>query len=373
MDVSIHNFRPGAGHGVRPLLLPACTALVVLLVGLLTTEPASGYSLQRIGSNGTIRLRPDDISQAGVPLGRSAEQVFDQGTFQGELLDFSQPLDVNLTATVGATALTALVDRNRAFVVRLNQAERNQCLTEADFAVSIRAVNPADAFASQSGSGSLDVLNFLPVYRDRQGGNCPNQLFYGYQLLLGLDGAMAAGVYGADIEITVTQLGGGPVEALQTSVELDMPGFLLLYHHSQIQIDLRATAIAGALGATTACGADGCVDLGNLVLPVATLGAPIPVGVDAAVGAVNTIQTVTLRDAVGARATGCVTGSYDTATYNVLNVTGGIQPGSGPIGGLQGSPCSLNLSTGDLQFDMDLNQAATTGASATIQITVTGI
>ncbi|HEY5644538.1 MAG TPA: hypothetical protein VIS76_01225 [Pseudomonadales bacterium] len=374
MDVSIHNRRPGTGPGAGPSPFSSWCALFALLgYALLGAAPAHGYSVQRIGPNGTARLQPDDIFQAGTPLGRGTEQVFDQGFFQGELVDFGQPLDVNLSAALSGGALTARVSRRLAFEIRLTQAERDQCLTEADFDVSIRAVSPADSFASQSGGGDLQVLDFAPVYRDRQGGNCPSHLFYGYELSLGLDGAMAEGIYGATIEFSVAQVGGGPVETLQSSVEVGMPGFLLLYHPSQIQIDLRATAIAGALGATTACGEDGCVDLGSRTVSVSAIGSPIAVGLDSAVGAVATLQTITLQNAVGARATGCATGTYQTATYEVLNGTGGIQPGFGPISGIQGVACGLDLSTGDLQFDLDLNQTMSAGATATIQITVTGI
>jgi len=351
--------------GTLVVLISACVCL--------TAEPAHGYSLQRVGANGTIRLRPSDLAQDGVPLGGGSEQVLPQGAFQGEIADFAQPLTIDLPATQAGRSMTATIDRSPAFVIRLSNAERNQCLTEADFDVTIRAVSPLDGFGSQSGVGQLSVLNFTPVYRDRQGGNCPSHLFYGYQLLLGLDDAAAAGVYASTVEVQVAKTGGGPVESLQTSVAVDMPGVLLLYHPSQITVDIRATAVAGALGASSSCGPDGCLDLGSRTLDVTSLSAPIAAGLTGAVSAVNTRQTVTFRDAVGARATGCLTGTFDTATFQVLSTTGGIQPGTGPIAGIQGAPCTLDLTTGDLWFDLDLSQATSNGASATIQITVTGI
>jgi len=375
MDVSIHRPRPDAGHGAGPSCFSLVGVLVVLIsaCACLTTVPAQGYSVQRVGSNGTIRLRPADLAQGGSPLGGGAEQVVPQGTFQGEITDFAQPLTIDLPATRAGLSMTATIDRSQAFVIRLSNAERNRCLTEADFDVTIRAVSPLDGFGSQSGGGQLSVLSFAPVYRDRQGGNCPSHLFYGYQLVLGLDGAAAAGVYAATVEVQVSQTGVGPVESLQTSVAVDMPGVLLLYHPSQITVDIRATAVAGALGASSACGPDGCLDLGSRTLDVTSLSAPIAAGLTGAVSAISALQTVTFRDAVGARATGCASGTFDTATFQVLNTTGGIQPGTGSIAGIQGVPCTLDLTTGDLWFDLDLNQAASSGASATIQITVTGL
>jgi len=375
MDVSIQRTRPDAGHGAGLSYFSIVGALVVLISACvcLTSMPAHGYSIQRVGSNGTIRLRPADLAQGGVSLGGGTEQVLPQGAFQGEITDFAQPLPVDLPATLAGLSMTATIDRNQAFVIRLTNAERNQCLTEADFDVTIRAVSPLDGFGSQSGGGQLSVLSFAPVYRDRQGGNCPSHLFYGYQLLLGLDDAAAAGVYASTVEVQVAQTGGGPVESLQTSVAVDMPGVLLLYHPGQITVDIRATAVAGALGASSTCGPDGCLDLGSRTLDVTSLSAPIDIGVSGATSALSTLQTVTFHDAVGARATGCTTGTFDTATFQVLNTSGGIQPGTGPITGIQGAPCTLDLTTGDLWFDLDLSQAASNGASATIQITVTGI
>ena len=87
----------------------------------------------------------------------------------------------------------------------------------------------------------------------------------------------------------------------------------------------------------------------------------------------NTLQTITLRNAVGARATGCSGNSYSDASYQIVAATGGIQSGSGTLTGLVGAPCGLDLRAGDLSFDLDLAQAAGSNASATIQVTVTGI
>ena len=154
-----------------------------------------------------------------------------------------------------------------------------------------------------------------------------------------------------------------------------MPGMLLLDHHSRIEVSLNATALAGALGADRACSDGFCMDVGNRTIPVADLSGPVLLDVEAAAGPFDPVQTITLRDAVAVRATGCSGDIYDTATYQILNPVGGVQPRSGTIAGIQNAPCGLDLRSGDLSFDLDLSQVdtATGSASATIQITVTGL
>jgi hypothetical protein len=223
----------------------------------------------------------------------------------------------------------------------------------------------------------LRVLRFEPIPSGARGNpRCPNSLLYGYSLELGVTDAIAAGAYEAVAEVVVDLAGpGGSSQSVQIPIGLQMPGMLLLYHHSRIDVNLDATALAGVLGASRACSGGFCMDLGSRTVPVADLVSPVVLDIAADAGAVNPVQTITLRDAVAVRATGCSGGVYDLATYQILNVVGGVQPASGIINGIQGAPCGLDLRSGDLSFDLDLSQAdAVTGdASATIQITVTGL
>jgi hypothetical protein len=59
----------------------------------------------------------------------------------------------------------------------------------------------------------------------------------------------------------------------------------------------------------------------------------------------------------------------------VLNPVGGILPGGGVLTGIQSQPCGLTMRTGDLPLSLDLTglDPVTRRASATIQITVTGL
>ena len=85
------------------------------------------------------------------------------------------------------------------------------------------------------------------------------------------------------------------------------------------------------------------------------------------------VQTITLQNAVAVRATGCSGNTYTNASYQIVSTSGGIQPGSGNIPGLVGASCGLDFRYGDLSFDLDLAQATSANATATIEITVTGI
>lgn len=375
MEVSILRLRPGAGNGPRPFIFSGLVALL-LVTGLVLPLEAGAFTLIRLSSGSTVRLDPDDIFQGGASLGAASEQVFGQGSFPVELSDFSLPLEVGISSSFGGSAsLGTRLQSNFAFAVVLSRTERDQCLNDGDFAVRLTTVNPVGGVISNRGSGRLQVLGFEPEYRGNWGRTCPTVLFYGFTLDLGLEGAVAAGSYTGTTEVTVerTGPGGGAIQATQMSLEVVMPSLLLLYHPDRLDVDLRASAIAGLLGANASCAGDGCVDLGRRSFTVSAPGQPIPVGLASAVAPVATVQTVTLRNAIGARAAGCSGDTYSTADYQIVTASGGIRLGGGVISGLAGQSCGLALRTGDLSFDLDLARAAGSSGSATIQITVTGI
>lgn len=368
MDVSNQREKPGQ--------TPVAWLLIVIF-SLLASE-ASGFTIQNLGWGASVQLRPDDIAQDGAPLSAATEQVLDEGVLRADLSDFAVPIDVNLAGALSSSTLTTSINRTFAFMVRLSRAERNRCVQDADFDIDLNVVGPVrNAFAANGpGGGTMRVVRFEPVYRGAWGRRCPSRLFYGYRLDLSVADVVAAGTYQATAEIAVNLPGaGGSSQSTQTALEVQMPGMLLLYHHSQIDVNLTATALAGALGANRSCSGGFCMDIGSRALPVADLSGPVLLNVAADAGALNPIQTITLRDAVAARATGCSGDVYDTASYQILNPVGGVLARSGIINGIQSAPCGLDIRSGDLSFDLDLNQidAVTGNASATIQITVTGL
>ena len=368
MDVSNHREEPGQ----TPVAW-----LLFLFFGLLASN-ASGFTISNLGWGASVQLTPDDIAQDGVPLSAATEQVLDEGMLQTDLTDFSVPIDVNLGGVLASSTLTTSINRTYAFYISLSRAERNRCVRSADFDIDLRLVSPVSGAFAATGSagGTMRLVRFEPAYRGAWGGRCPSVLFYGYTMELSVADAVAAGAYEATAEIAVDLPGaGGSSRSIQVPLMVQMPGMLLLYHHSQIDVNLDATALAGALGANRACSGGFCMDLGSRTLPIADLSGPVLLNVAADAGTVEPIQTITLRDAVAVRATGCSGDIYDTASYQILNAVGGVQPRSGIINGIQNAPCGLDIRSGDLSFDLDLNQvdAVTGSASATIQITVTGL
>jgi len=375
MDVSIRGEKPAGTVVVRLPLFQ--TILSICLLGLVQVAPPSahGYTVQRINFGANVRLRTGDIVHNGTALGNGAEQVFDQGTLNAELTDFSEPVDVGITAGVGGGGmLTASIDRTVAITIRLSRAERQACVGPEDFDITLNINSPLPgAFASSTpGGGSIQVTGFEPVYRGGFGNRCPNSLFYGYRMDLELEGALADGNYQATADVEVT-FNGGATEIIQAPLEIQMPSVLLLYHRGQINVNLNASALAGAFGASSACGDDYCMDLGSRTLTLSDTTGIVPVGISDP--GFNPLQTINLRGAIGARGVGCAGGIYGTATYEIVTAVGGIQTASGIISGIQNSPCSMTLRTGDLPVDLDLTQldSATGRASATIQITVTGL
>lgn len=351
--------------------------LLVLLSNLLAGS-ASGFTITGLGWGANVQLRPDDIAQDGAPLSAATEQVLSQGTLQANLTDFSIPIDVNLSGALSGGLLTTRINRTYAFMVRLSRAERNRCVGAEDLDIDLSIVGPVrDAFAANGvAGGMLELVRFDPVYRGAWGRRCPSTLFFGYTMDLSVANAVSAGTYEATAEIAIVLAGaGGSTQAIQVPLQVQMPGLLLLYHHNRINVDLDATALAGVLGADRACSGGFCMSLGNRRMPVMSLGGTTAVDIGSAISTVVPVQTITLQNAVGVRATGCSNNRYDTATFQTISTGGGVQPTSGAIPGIQGASCGLDLRTGDLSIDLDLSQVdAVTGiASATIQITVTGL
>ncbi len=369
--MSILDASPGARTDNGTVI--SILSLLLMAAGLLSPI-AHGFTLSPANGNQTVNIGLTDILQGGSNLTGSAEQVYPQGTVSRTLNDFSIPVDVNLRGSVPGPMGTR-VERPRYMAIALSAAERAQCLQSSDFDVNFRVIAPSTDTLTAVSGGSLRVTSFTSSFNSSTGGPCPRSLRYGYVLDLDLDGAVSASAYQGTVEATVEQIGPGTIQTLQLSLDINMPSVLLLYHHSQINIDVQPAALAGALGATSGCGAGFCLDAGNQSAAILGISPSVPVAIDigASVPAVMT-RTITLNEAVGTRATGCAGGVYSTASFQILNPLGGIQAGSGTITEIQNSACGFDLRTGDLSFDLDLNSiSAISNASATIQITVVGL
>ena len=369
--MSILQVKPGVGDDTG--FLTFLLGLLIITSSLIAVN-AHGFTLFQFGGNRPVNVSRADILHGGSNLSNGAEQTYAQGTFSRSLSDLSQPLNIGLTGS-SPGSMSSRVNRRAFMAVSLSGAERAQCLQASDFDVSFRVVGPvADTLSATSG-GELRVTSFSSVLTRSFGGACPRALLYGYDLDLDVEGAVSAAGYQGTVEVAVELIGPGTTQTLSRSLTVNMPSVLVLYHPTQVNIDVLPAAIAGALGANSVCGSGYCMDGGNLSTTVVSLSPLVPVSFDigASVPPVA-IRTITLDDAVGVRATGCSGGVYDTASYQILNPSGGIQPGNGVIAGIQSSPCGLDLRTGDLAFDLDLNSIdAVSNASATIQITVVGL
>lgn len=369
--MSRSNPEPGARTG--PGLFAFLSS--VLTAALLHSVDAAAFDLRREGGPATVRVDRSALQHNGPGLTGAAEQSFSHGTVARDLTDFAQPLDIGVAAgSLGF--LGADVSEDRFARVTLDGAERNACLDENDFAVSVAIAGNQSSLipAAQPGGGALEVRQSRARFMGSNGGQCPRFLRYGIDLSLALDLASAAGDYVADVEVTVRRLTDGTTESIRLPVTIELPSLMLLYHPARIVIDLRSSAVAALLGAARACAGDYCTSPGRRRLQVNALNIPVDVGIDNLPLADLNAQTITLTNVVGVRAAGCAAGVYQSATYQVTATTAGIQAASGVLDGIQGRSCTLDGSTGDVDLVLDLQSLASDSrASATISVTITGL
>ena len=167
--------------------------------------------------------------------------------------------------------------------------------------------------------------------------------------------------------------------AAQGSVNVDvlLPTVLVMYYYSDIDLDLDAGALAGYLSVDDSpCAAgDYCDDqLEAGVQSVTTIGPTTTVTLTAPTDPYGGAPVVTfeLENAVAVRALGCA--SY-AADFDVSSASDAItDQADQPVANIDGQPCSMGLTTGDLAFDLDfdlLDPGAET-VSATLDVTITG-
>ena len=181
----------------------------------------------------------------------------------------------------------------------------------------------------------------------------------------GLIGAMAASApaaHAADATITV---------------DVDFPTVLVMYHFSQIDLTVADQAVADFLTGGTAsdCTAGFCDDQGTFTAPsdiTDLTAATADAGLDDTNPALNTVPPsvdFSVSNAVGVRALGCST--YGVTVTENAGTSAGVTVDTGSLSDIDGSSCSLSMTTGSLDFSVDL--ATITGdPSAIFDVSIIG-
>lgn len=157
------------------------------------------------------------------------------------------------------------------------------------------------------------------------------------------------------------------------TVDLNFPSLLIMYHYATIDLDLDQTALGNYLFGACA-GGDCTSSEGTRTEPVAAIGAATAVSVDItadAGGLTNSTAEFTLQDAVGVRGLGCT--SYAVTVLEDAATSAGVDVDTTSLGDIDGTGCTLALTTGDLVFDVDFTQVSGTTASAVFDVTITSI
>ncbi len=168
-----------------------------------------------------------------------------------------------------------------------------------------------------------------------------------------------------------------------TTVSVNLPTVLIMYHFDTIDIEVADSAVASFLAAgATNCsdlatpGSEFCLSQGALDLtgsPVTDLAAAT---VDAGLSDTNPAlpgslsADFTVQNAVGVRAIGCTT--YDAAVADGGS-DASVTVSAGALTGVDGAGCSTTMTTGDLEFSIDFATAGSGTVDAVFDITVAGI
>jgi hypothetical protein len=158
------------------------------------------------------------------------------------------------------------------------------------------------------------------------------------------------------------------------TIDIDLPTVLIMYHFGTIDLSVSQAVLADFFtgGSTTTCSGDECesqgdVDLGAIAdLGAATVTTTLSNTNPALAG--STTATVTVQNAVGVRAFGC-------STYAVTVVDdstdAGVDVDETSLSDIDGSGCSLSMTTGDLAFDLDFTSIVADPVSAIFDVTIT--
>ncbi|MEM8765992.1 MAG: hypothetical protein AAGE43_01005 [Pseudomonadota bacterium] len=163
------------------------------------------------------------------------------------------------------------------------------------------------------------------------------------------------------------------------TVDVDLPTVLIMYYYSDIELDLDQASLGSwMVGATgVACGTDFCADSGDAgAYTVSGIGATNAVAVTglATPDFEQTAMNIELQNIVGVRAIGCPTGVYD-ADYDVSGDAGIGAETDVPVTNIDGEDCSAAITTGNLDFDLNLANITpgATNVAATLAVTIVGI
>ena len=161
-------------------------------------------------------------------------------------------------------------------------------------------------------------------------------------------------------------------------VDVNLPTILVMYHYDVVTLNLDQTALGGFLvgGTASACAGGYCDGQGTVAVNVATIGTATSVSLPALTdpGLADTTTNIELVDVVGVRALGCPTGFYD-ATYDVSGDAGVTVESTVAVTNIDGASCSLAMTTGNLDFDLDFTAitAGAISAQAVFDVTIAGI
>ncbi len=165
-----------------------------------------------------------------------------------------------------------------------------------------------------------------------------------------------------------------------TTVEVNFPTVLVMYHYDTIQLDVTSAALANFItgGSAVACAGDSCESLGTLDLTGSAISDLSAATVDALVSDTNpalnggtTSATFTVENAVGVRALGCAT--YSAAAAAGAGNDAAVTISATSLADIDGSACGLAMTVGDLVFDVDISAVTGTTVNAVFDVTVTGV
>lgn len=169
---------------------------------------------------------------------------------------------------------------------------------------------------------------------------------------------------------------GSPVASAataSTTVDINFPTLLIMYHYDTIDLDLDATSLGTHLvTAATGCSGDVCTSQGDITRSSGPISANTNVDASFTAPAFdNNSATFTLQNAVGVRGLGCT--DYDAQVAEGASTSAGVTVTAGAIAGIDGVSCSLGMTTGDLAFAIDFDTVnPATAAAAIFDVTITG-
>ncbi len=159
-----------------------------------------------------------------------------------------------------------------------------------------------------------------------------------------------------------------------TSIELNLPTTLVVYHYDRIQLQVSDTALADYLagGSADTCASDFCADLNTLDLGSSPITDLSTATTDAQLSDSNgSPATFTVANAVGVRALGCT--EYAAATAVGAGTDAAVTISSSSLVDIRNAPCSLAMTVGDLVFDVDVSSLTTDSVRAIFSFIVIGL